>query len=384
MSLKKTKIAAFCAPTLGFNTGMLTVDLGLRSLVNSMGLEHNVTIDHYNVEKAYSATSRAGDAIDYRVLENVSELDAYDAIIVWGDFQNSRRYHNTGAGPRIRRYLGDQYSPKLFDLTTAKLLLAGASPSVLRRTLCVGGSLYINNPDDDANASYRNRIRRLYNNAKMVSLRDPLSTHFAYQYCDRSDNLSGVDCALFLQVSDDAFSLKPSLEKKRIGFSFGRGPSRDSITKEGMRNLLKSVKAQFNSEFVNISWLSADKEAPLDGVKSKIDNIRSCDFVITDTYHCAVNSWREGIPAFCIGFGMESTRTALSDKKKELLYMMFNMRNYYIFAEQLLTDDGIKDAVENINKFTRDLPVLSQIMSSIKHQTDNTRSRVQKCLSELL
>jgi hypothetical protein len=52
-------------------------------------------------------------------------------------------------------------------------------------------------------------------------------------------------------------------------------------------------------------------------------------------HHLAVNSWREGVPAICIGMGAETRAGTLSDKKKELFYAACGARPFYVFIERL-------------------------------------------------
>jgi len=70
-------------------------------------------------------------------------------------------------------------------------------------------------------------------------------------------------------------------------------------------------------------------------LEQKIDLVKSCQLVITDTYHCAITAWREGVPCLCIGRGAETAVNTQSEKKKELLYAMFNATPFYIFLENL-------------------------------------------------
>ena len=55
--------------------------------------------------------------------------------------------------------------------------------------------------------------------------------------------------------------------------------------------------------------------------------------VVTDTYHLAINAWRAGTPAVCIGTpqpGAGSWPLTLTDLKKHVLYLMYDASDLYI------------------------------------------------------
>src|SRR5690606_36211726 len=98
------------------------------------------------------------------------------------------------------------------------------------------------------------------------------------------------------------------------------------------------------SKAVDLEWLERDPVQPTASLEAKLRQIRRCAFVITDTYHCAINAWREGVPAICIGYGTEEPKDPLSEKKKELLYSTFNARQFYVFAENLTAGTAFGEA----------------------------------------
>lgn len=179
------------------------------------------------------------------------------------------------------------------------------------------------------------RVSALYKSAAAVMLRDPLSAEFARRYGERDDSTQGVDCAFLLKPTP-AFAWKGSKIQgpTRVGFSFGRGPSRVADVKAAMLHLVDAVSERLGAtDRVDLKWIRANAGDPIAHVARKLEAINSCDLIITDTYHCAVNAWREGVPTVCIGFGVETPSTTVSDKKKELLYSMIQAREYYVYSE---------------------------------------------------
>ena len=105
---------------------------------------------------------------------------------------------------------------------------------------------------------------------------------------------------------------------------------------------------------------------PIDGMLEKLEMIRSCDYVITDTYHCAVNSWREGVPAVCVGNGNVFGQSSLDEKKKELLFMSINAQEYYLFFHNIITPGGFKRSVKKMANLLRDQPKINLIGDFLK------------------
>jgi hypothetical protein len=129
----------------------------------------------------------------------------------------------------------------------------------------------------------------------------------------------------------------------------------------------------------DLNWLGRERNDPVAGVLDKLRTIRSSTLVITDTYHCAVNAWREGTPAICIGRGVETPRSTLADKKKELLFFMFNMKDFYVFSESL----GPKKydrVVEVFKRVLADDVRTSAIGRNIALSSDRARTRLKKAL----
>lgn len=342
------RIAAVCAPTRGLNTGMLTVDCALLSLIWREDVQRNIAIDLFNVEYGYTVNDLHGaPLLRYEKLESLSQLEGYDRVLYWGDFLTARRYQETGLRSRLRREQGHAFSDDTFNHVAGLLIMEGASDELLNKTICVGGSIYTNNWRDESDKRYNEAIGRFYSQAALVLKRDPISAQFAHRYSARLDCTNGVDCAFFLKPFDRLSWRQGSRAEQsglRIGYSFGRGLSEAPESSSAMASFVNEIAHKMNATaVVDINWLTPNKGNAAAGVVAKLEAINQCHLVITDTYHCSINSWREGTPAICIGVGAEHPKTALSDKKKEILYTMFNARDYYVFYETI-ADPGQRRA----------------------------------------
>jgi hypothetical protein len=116
-------------------------------------------------------------------------------------------------------------------------------------------------------------------------------------------------------------------KQKYILCSFGRSGA--SWLLKGFADL---VAKKAGMKLINMNWLEGSGFASL---QKKISWIRSAQFVITDTYHLAVSSLREGTPAICIGRGSIGVETTLSDKKKELFFQQCFLATSYLYLERI-------------------------------------------------
>ncbi len=61
-----------------------------------------------------------------------------------------------------------------------------------------------------------------------------------------------------------------------------------------------------------------------------------------------MNSWREGVPAVCIGAGAERWTGPLTDKKKEAFYAGCGARPFSVFLDLLKGEETFLGEVERV------------------------------------
>lgn len=332
-----TRFAAICAFPAKLNTGMISVEAALQSLASR--LPAPVDLNLFCVEKAHELPARDPAAtLKYHHLSDVSQLQGYDRILIWGDFLHARKYQINGLAPRARELHGPDYKVHLKRMGRL-LRMTEADPELLSRVLCVGGSIYINDHEDECDRAYIEPTARLFRNARLVMMRDPVSAHYAQRYSHREDGTIGLDCSLLLHPYGPYKWRAADTERGadyRICFSFGRRLAKNPTTMSAMQDFVQTLAQHMNAGCVtNLSWLSRRTNAPIQGVCDKLKAIRRSNLVVTDTYHCAINAWREGVPAICIGSGAEDKQGTLSDKKKELFFSMFNLGDLYVYSEKI-------------------------------------------------
>ena len=116
-------------------------------------------------------------------------------------------------------------------------------------------------------------------------------------------------------------------------------------------------------------------EAPrsVDTILSELSGYR---YIITDTYHLAVNAWRMGIPAICIGMAVDTSQHSLSDKKKEILYEMIGARRFYTYSERLrIGGNGFACAKQAVAAL-RDESLIDEVIANIRAHQETSRERL--------
>lgn len=349
------KIVAVCAQTPGFNTGMLSVDLALKFVIPAIFpfARERVQIEMFNLEEArYCRSSSEQFSLTCHRFEVASPFSGYDRIFYWGDFLRCRRYPRRDLRARTQRKSPPEAHAEIESRIYDCMFLENQSDTLKARAIAFGGLIYINTLADERDPRYSAAIAGLYRNARLVMMRDLISAFYAKRWSGfRDGGFLGLDAAFLLPrgltLPGTPVRAEPIEGRPRIGFSFGRGLSEGSETLCLMRHFVDSVAARIDADVVDINWLGARANVPIDGLFDKLALIRSCDFIISDTYHCCINSWREEVPAFCIGQAAEVASGALSEKKKELLYLMFNMLDHFV-ATEVLSDDRREAAVATV------------------------------------
>jgi hypothetical protein len=344
-----TRVAVVCANNAGQNTGMFSVDLSLLTLLDELRAWERVEVSYFNTPmrppfdqrdatQGVSIETPSGTVIAYRKLIDPDEqLARFDRIVYWGDFLHARRYADIGVIPD--------------DLARRCLLLAEAPVRLKEKVLAFGGCLYVNDAEAERDADYLVAIGGLYAAARGVYPRDPISTAHAARYAGFAGSVAlGLDPAFLLDSARLlAWAGVPVPEvggEARIGTWFGRSPLRDRMTALAAR-----LGERIGAATVGLGWNDRSAEHPVVKVAQKIALLRSCSLVVTDTYHCAVNALREGVPTIAIGLGASHARRAIDDKKKELLFLTLNATERYVFSERLLyldELDGLADRLASL------------------------------------
>jgi hypothetical protein len=348
---------------------MHSVDLAARFFLERIGLGASATfytLVHPGRWIPEWAARGAELPIDYvEAHERLDEIRSSDLLLYWGDFLHAHHYHK--ASVKVLVQLGMAAGEaEAMELQRRHHLLEGGSDDVLASAISFGTTLIANSEKDYSDEGYARALSRFARGARRIWVRDPLSAaKIGHLTGDHSTNHLGVDCAM-LSRPEDLDSLSKGAWSEEIapgqyaGVYFGgRTDVRSEHFVPFVRRLcaIHGVKADWIPWLMRSSiskqeegaWMHPDlRVRPASRMLGDLyAALRKYRFVVTDTYHLCLNSWRAGTPAVCVG-GAESEmeKTALGNKKKDVFYSMYEASDLYVESRWLET--AAESAAERI------------------------------------
>jgi hypothetical protein len=341
------RIAAICATPRELNTGMRLVDLALKRILDQADLLESTDFFCFDVPD-YLREDPSG--IRYRSILDAANLDAYDAIIIWGDFIITRKYLETLALSLSR---SRKLPPETVrDALLQRVLLRDFKPEALSRVIVFGQNIFLDKSAIFSDEPYLTALRKLLTHARVARLRDPISAYCASNLTGLPPGrFAGVDAALLVGLLAPppaaAFDGEVS-SSQRVGLFFdrtGRSLATRTALALGMR-----LKGRF--EPVWIPWFPPLKnpsliDRALFGIRQAarpveigdyLAEVRRCRFIVTDAYHLCLTAWAQGVPAIAIGRGAQKFKSTVSDKKKEILYLANHLDEMYLFCDNPLSN----------------------------------------------
>jgi hypothetical protein len=314
-------VAVICAYPAGTNTGMISVDLSFDSL--------DLTGVNYTKFCSWRGKKKSNEFdIEYEELHSVSQLEKFDKIIFWGDFLHWIEYAKKDWKIKTLDRDSTLTSDEAIDQWYKLFLLEGRD-DLQRKSIIFGNTLYGLNSQQLSDTRYFSAIHSIYSNCQYAMPRDIFTYNFIRQIVSTDNIQLGCDCALLL--NSDKFLNKSSGLSNYFLYSFGRSGHRDVLI-----NYVNDLGLKLNKTPIELKWLV--KGTSVNQLIENLEKIKLADFVITDIYHCAVNSNRELIKTLCIGNGLSIVTDTLSDKKKEIFYSQHFQRQNYIFLESIISN----------------------------------------------
>ncbi len=191
------------------------------------------------------------------------------------------------------------------------------------RTVSFGGNLLFNTLADYADAGYGPTLDRFLRETRAVWMRDVFSAERAARARDsRVDTCLGFDCSLLLGPHDlDHLTRRRTTENGKAQGAVGVWIGRTSGSERAIATFAADVARRLDSTAVWLPWRVTSKRVAWQRALWRMGgvNIRNIDelqtpflgdilgllptfrAVVTDTYHVAVNAWRVGTPAVCVG-----------------------------------------------------------------------------------
>lgn len=406
------KIAAICSCPPLPNPGMASVDLALYNLFKKLGLEKNIKFytlyspDERNPNLAESKKDQFKRwqklPFQYQAIRNqLPNIYKSDIILFWGDFLHSRDYLCHVAETLFETGIEDSLQKsreKIFEY----LYLSKAPKDTLSRSFIFGGTLIFNRIQDYRDISYSTALSKLYKNANRVWMRDVYSSLKANKIIGKKGvSTQGVDCALLIDNEElkslpmGGFYMDKEKDHnvRRAGIFFGRNsgasPQVISFVKKLCENLgveaewlpwfapfvLPNHLNQVLEHFPTLSHYS-DSDSMLLG--DLLNRIYAYDFIITDTYHACLNSWRMGVPAVCIAEILSTNEHDVSigwqnawRDKRQTFYFMHDAMEYFIYKDELMDFDSRKKRLDQIQRLLKSKESKESVTNDI-HDFANT------------
>jgi hypothetical protein len=343
------KVSVIYASLKDFNPGMVSVNEAFRTWKRNVVTP--IEADHY----ALGVRAEFEGALQPQELHGNLDraLDA-DRVLFWGDWLQTTRFHES-----IVRDFPDGFEPAqtaagvtATEQVRRHLLLSGQPDDVLRCVGIVGSTTAPNSARDFLDDAYQHDLERLMTHAAFVLMRDPISvTHAQAIRTATADACQGFDCAFLLDAPSIIGDARPPTERPYMVTYFGRNQQN-----RGHEAFTQALAKSAGAEIVALPWLkrqsyrpgglrrpfqrawrklarrspgtaSGPRYTPLGKLLAAVHGAR---FVVTDTYHLAVNAWNMGVPAVMVADVMEDkpysvnsgARFAWRDKRYELYSMM--------------------------------------------------------------
>lgn len=343
------KVSVIYASLKDFNPGMVSVNESFRTWLRNT--DAPIEAEHY----ALGVRAEFDGALHPRELHGNLDLalDA-DRVLFWGDWLQTTRFHES-----IVRDFSNGFDPaatargvSATEQVRQHLILSGQPDDVLERVGIVGCTTALNSARDFLDAAYQHDLERLFGHAAFVMMRDPISmVHAQTIRADIGDSCEGFDCAFLLDAQAIIGDAEPPAKRPYVLTYFGRNQT--NRFDEGFTRALAHAAG---AEVVALPWLKRRSHPPrglarpIERVRRRLSRngserangpeftplavllaaVRSARFVVTDTYHLAVNAWNLGVPAVMVADVKEDkaysvnsgVRFAWRDKRYELYSMM--------------------------------------------------------------
>lgn len=316
------------------NAGMYSVDLAAEQFFGSAG--HKVRLVRTQWKQRIGRV-RFGRQW-FRRLRDPAALFETDVLVYWGDFTTNLLY---GREDFPRRDMGFGHATSRNQAFSAwQALFLPIRQNEGTKVLSIGQNFHsleasLGDLPDAQRSEIENRYRTSFD---AILPRDDVSFQsLAPLKLDQAGVRVkvGLDPAMLL----DYGALFPTLADVRPTETFAHVFGRSDFG--GLSDLLDEVGRRSGCAPVDLPrWHDLDPWFADRQMRKMIETIASARFVLTDTYHCAINALVLGKPVFCLGVRQGAQSSTVSEPKKRILFRMLGLdSNYVELADQALTAD---------------------------------------------
>jgi len=319
--------AVICAHNPGRrNLGMYSVDLAAKDFFSSLGTKFELV--------KYAGHERIGE-MRYRRIGDPQDLQCFDRIVFWGDFQQNPIWGRADFANRMARERGVSDAGG-YDLWKELCLFKGVDDKLPARAVSAGtcflglGEALKGNP-------FRDEYVHLLSRFAAIIPRD-IASHAELVALGLTNVVQGFDCACLLNQRRS-----PSDPGNYFCYSFGR------TLGSGSDRVVRAVEKKNGIQGKPIDWILAKRslQRRAAAYERAMRSIAGARFVITDIYHLTINSLAARRDVYCTGKGDDLFLTTCDDYKKQVLMEMTGAAGCYL-AIPPDTDDMAGYLVEHL------------------------------------
>jgi len=293
------------------NCGMYSVDLAAEQFFGWLRLPVTQLVTQDRLR-----TGR----LRFRLLRSPGELAAYDNIVYWGDFLNNPMWGERDYVPREVKH-GWSRSAEAAWVQWRSLYLEARQHAPQARVFAIGGCFL--GADAGTTRPLGDSLRGFFDSAELVTPRDGRSLQVARAIAPAARIEAGMDCAWLLDP--------PAARRGRRGGYFACFLGR--TLGEGDRGLFHEIGRRTGLKPVWVEWLRLGKSPWLADrrFRRKRRLLAGARFVVTDTYHLAINALNCGTPVVCLFDGSRQGQDGtLGDYKKLALMEQLGLADWLL------------------------------------------------------
>jgi len=394
------RISVLLANLDHYNLGMLSMDLAAYGFFRRKFYDAKVSYywpgaPNREAEAKAELPFSCGDA-----LTSLDEIAASDKIVFWGDFQHPPPVESPGRWMYIHH--GAKSPEEGLNLYYKNRFFEDLSTEFRSKIVIFGTSIVTNVASDYQNARYSNNLATLFNDARLVALRD---IHSAISATHRTGNYGkshlGCDPALLLdQKTVDELTTTigqyyepPGDPQKYAAVFLGRTRGMSEY-RQAARFVQRYCRAagkipvwipwipRRNAYHEHVLYRPIGRRGWGDAIGDLLGSFQHFGMAITDTYHFAINAWRSGIPAICIGRGAPGFVKEVDEKKKEMFYRMYDAGELYVFREHLKSRRQLNAVVDRVRTALEEKQAHAIVLQNIRAHASACEKSVLKSLTE--
>lgn len=337
------KVAVICAFHHG-NAGMLSVDLSAVQFLTDLHIPFDLIVG----QAKDNGNSHHYGGLSFKTVRDIKYLNQYDCVLYWGDFLNNPSY---GIGGFSGQDVGLGNSKTKDDGYQAWKNIMMPDKKILDNPRVISVSNNFQNIEKVMNKEAQREFSGNFSSGfDYIFPRDPLSMESLITAFPQSSHVvhQGVDAA-YLWDARREFNIPKHTPGNYFSYFFGRSKFENDYELISLISQVTGLEPRPLD-----GWLSC-RPSPREKMEGLLRQINGSAFVVSDTYHCCVNTMNLRVPIIGLGVSTTLQRGTLGDHKKQVLFNMFNMSSFYHAAQaKRLLPEEMENVLLSAIRISRD------------------------------